>query len=136
MNERSLNRLFKAHPLLRKLMVEASLDCPVHFEIGETARTPARQRELVRAGASTILNSRHIAKEPHHPWYGTEKVSHAVDIVCYIEGRVRWDWPLYYKAAEHIKQVAKKLNITITWGGDWKSLKDGPHFELSWRKYP
>ncbi|MFX5722654.1 M15 family metallopeptidase [Acinetobacter baumannii] len=23
----------------------------------------------------------------------------------------------------------------ITWGGDWKKFKDGPHFELIWSKY-
>jgi peptidoglycan L-alanyl-D-glutamate endopeptidase CwlK len=32
--------------------------------------------------------------------------------------------------AANVKAAAKKLGIRITWGGDWKSFKDGPHFEL------
>jgi len=26
--------------------------------------------------------------------------------------------------------------VPITWGGDWKSFKDGPHWELPHAKYP
>jgi peptidoglycan L-alanyl-D-glutamate endopeptidase CwlK len=29
-----------------------------------------------------------------------------------------------------MKQAAYELNIKIEWGGDWKSFKDGPHFQL------
>jgi peptidoglycan L-alanyl-D-glutamate endopeptidase CwlK len=26
--------------------------------------------------------------------------------------------------------------VPIVWGGDWRTFKDGPHFELDRRKYP
>ena len=123
MNIRSMTRLDKAHPDLRKLMTEAAKQCPVDFEIGEVIRTRARQAELVKAGASQTLRSRHLT-------------GHAADIYCTVGGKVRWDWPLYTKAAAHIKATAKKLGIVITWGGDWKTLKDGPHFQLDWNIYP
>ena len=29
-----------------------------------------------------------------------------------------------------IKEAAKKVNVKITWGGDWASFRDRPHFEL------
>jgi peptidoglycan L-alanyl-D-glutamate endopeptidase CwlK len=35
-----------------------------------------------------------------------------------------------------MKQAATDLNVPIVWGGDWKSFRDGPHFELNRSKYP
>lgn len=136
MNIRSLQRLESAHPQLKKLFIEAAKQCPVDIEISEVARTKKRQEELLKAGASTTMNSRHIPKVPRHEWYGTKAVSHAVDFYVTVNGKVRWDWPLYAKAAAHIKSVAEKLSISIVWGGDWKSFKDGPHIELSRKTYP
>jgi peptidoglycan LD-endopeptidase CwlK len=135
MNERSLTRLNQAHPLLRKLMIEAAEGSPIRFEIGEVARTKVRQQELVAAGASWTMNSRHIPKLPASKEYGGKPLSHAADIVCYVVDKVRWDWPLYSKAAEHIKSVANRLGIAIVWGGDWK-VRDGPHFELNHKYFP
>lgn len=123
MNIRSLQRLDKAHPDLKKLLTEAAKKCPVDIEISEVIRTKTRQAELLKAGASQTMRSRHLT-------------GHAADIYCTVGGKVRWDWPLYSKAAEHIKQVAQKLGIAIVWGGDWKSLRDGPHFELDRKFYP
>jgi peptidoglycan L-alanyl-D-glutamate endopeptidase CwlK len=40
----------------------------------------------------------------------------------------------FHNMADAIKKAANELNIPIVWGGDWKSIKDYPHFELSdWR---
>lgn len=136
MKIRSLQRLERAHPLLKKLFLEAAKKCPVDIEISEVDRTPARQAKLLDAGASTIKNSRHIPKVPHHEWYGKNKVSHAVDFYVTVDGQVRWDWPLYLKAGRHIKEVAKEMKIAIVWGGDWPTLRDGPHIELSRKVYP
>ena len=123
MNARSIKRLEDAHLDLETLMIEASKACPVPFEISEVKRTGQRQAALVRAGASKTMNSRHLT-------------GHAADIVCYVDGRVRWDWPLYKLAADHIKATALRLGIPIVWGGDWRTLKDGPHFELDRKTYP
>jgi peptidoglycan L-alanyl-D-glutamate endopeptidase CwlK len=35
-----------------------------------------------------------------------------------------------------MKAAAKELGVAITWGGDWVSFKDGPHWELSRAAYP
>jgi peptidoglycan L-alanyl-D-glutamate endopeptidase CwlK len=69
------------------------------------------------------MNSRHIT-------------GHAVDLAALVGGQVRWDWPLYGKLAEAMKAAAAELKIPMEWGGDWKTLRDGPHFELSRAKYP
>ena len=28
------------------------------------------------------------------------------------------------------------VGVPIEWGGDWRTFKDGPHFQLPWGKYP
>lgn len=123
MNAISLERLGKVHPKLRMLMIEAAKTCPLAFEISEGMRTKARQKTLFDAGASMTMNSRHLT-------------GHAVDIFVTINGKIRWDWPLYVKAGEHIKAVAVTLGIPIVWGGDWRKLRDGPHYEMDRRTYP
>lgn len=115
-------RLDQAHPDLRRLITEAAKKCPVDIEVSEVKRSVKRQIELVNAGASQTMRSRHLT-------------GHAADIYCTVGGKVRWDWPLYSKAAAHIKATAKTLGIAIVWGGDWK-MRDGPHFELDRKIYP
>lgn len=110
------------HPDLRKVMDLAIKKTPIDFRVTEGLRTMARQRELLAAGASQTLNSRHLT-------------GHAVDVVALVGGKVRWDWPLYGRIADAVKLAAAELNIPIIWGGDWKSLRDGPHFELDRRVY-
>ncbi len=136
MNIRSLQRLDRAHPQLKKLFIEAAKKCPVDIEISEVDRSKARQEKLFAAKATKTMNSRHIPKVPYHKWYGSKKLSHAADFFVTVDGKARWDWPLYVIAATHIKEVANKLGIAVVWGGDWKSFKDGPHFELSSKTYP
>lgn len=95
----------------------------VDFAVLEGLRTPARQQELFDAGASKTLNSRHLT-------------GHAVDLGAYVNGKIRWDWPLYHKIAEAMKAAALVRGVDIVWGGDWRTFKDGPHFELNRKVYP
>ena len=90
---------------------------PVDFGITEGVRTLERQKELVKAGASRTLRSKHLEGK-------------AVDVVAYVNGKVAWDWPLYEKIAKAFKQAAAELDINIKWGGDWATFKDGPHFQI------
>jgi len=30
----------------------------------------------------------------------------------------------------------RRLRVPIEWGGDWRSFKDGPHWQLPWAEYP
>jgi peptidoglycan L-alanyl-D-glutamate endopeptidase CwlK len=120
---RSLARLKGVHPDLQRVAHLALSYSPHDFTITEGLRTRARQQQLFNAGASKTLNSRHIT-------------GHAIDFAVLIAGKVRWDWPLYGPVADAFKRAAKELNVPIIWGGDWKSLRDGPHIELDRRKYP
>jgi peptidoglycan L-alanyl-D-glutamate endopeptidase CwlK len=120
---RSRSRLMGVHPALVAVVEAALARSPVDFMITEGLRTPERQASLVKVGASRTLKSRHLT-------------GHAVDVAALVDGQVRWDWPLYGRIAEAFKSAALELNTPIVWGGDWKSLRDGPHFELDRRIYP
>ena len=37
---------------------------------------------------------------------------------------------MYEKIAEAFKEAALELDVKILWGGQWKKLRDGPHFQL------
>lgn len=29
-----------------------------------------------------------------------------------------------------------ELAVSVEWGGDWSSFRDGPHWQLPWKEYP
>lgn len=123
-SQRSLDSLRGIHPDLRKVMERALQTSPLDFIVIEGLRTQERQRQLVASGASKTMNSRHLT-------------GHAVDLLPIgPDGKAAFDWPLYYKLAPAVKQAAKDMGVAIVWGGDWKSFKDGPHFELDRKVYP
>ena len=123
MDARSERNLTGVHPDLVKVTRRAYVLAGGAFIVTEGLRTAARQKQLVEAGASRTLNSRHLT-------------GHAVDLAALVAGKVRWDWPLYARLAGFMKQAAAELNVDIDWGGDWKRMRDGPHFELSREVYP
>jgi len=123
LSKRSATALAGAHPDLRRVIERAIAITEVDFVVTEVRRTQARQIELVKAGASKTMRSRHLT-------------GHAADLAALVGGQVRWDWPLYARIAKAVKQAALELGVPIEWGGDWKSFKDGPHFQLPWKAYP
>lgn len=120
---KSKERLKGVHPDLVRVVERAIQLTEVDFTVLEGLRTVARQQQLVKSGASKTMRSRHIT-------------GHAVDLAAIIGGEIRWDWPLYHKIAKAVKQAAAELKVPIEWGGDWRSFKDGPHWQLPWKNYP
>lgn len=123
LSTRSRTRLKGVHPALVAVVEAALARSSIDFMVTEGLRTPERQAVLVKAGASRTQRSRHLT-------------GHAVDVAALIDGQVRWDWPLYGRIAEAFKSAAAELKTPIIWGGDWTSLRDGPHFELDRRVFP
>lgn len=130
LSARSLSRLEGVHPDLVKVVMRAIEISDIDFMITEGVRSSARQKELVAAGASQTSRSRHL------PTVNQCGMACAVDLAAMVGREVRWDWPLYPKLACAMKEAAAELNIPIEWGGDWKSLRDGPHFQLPWSTHP
>ena len=117
---KSLSKLDGVHPDLVAVVERAIELTEQDFTVLEGLRDIDRQRELVRTGKSTTMNSRHLT-------------GHAVDIAPW---PISWDWDYFYPIADAMKQAASELNISLEWGGDWKSFPDGPHFQLSRKVYP
>jgi peptidoglycan L-alanyl-D-glutamate endopeptidase CwlK len=120
---RSRQRLKGVHPDLVKVVERAIEISTIDFTVLEGLRTPERQKTLLEVGASQTINSRHIT-------------GHAVDLGAWVDNQVDWSWPLYTKIATAMKDAAKQEGVSIVWGGDWRSFKDGPHFELNRKAYP
>ena len=117
---RSKQKLSGVHPDLIMVVTKAISISTVDFTILEGIRSVSRQRELYKAGKSTTMNSRHIT-------------GHAIDLAPW---PISWEWEGFYPIADAIKEAAEDLEISIDWGGDWKSFPDGPHFQLSRKEYP
>ncbi len=125
MNIASMKRLAEVHPDLQRVISRAEeliTEDGFGFVVTEGVRTNERQKELVAKGASQTMKSRHLT-------------GHAVDLAVTVDGEVTWNWPVYAKLAKIVKEAAQIEGVPITWGGDWK-MRDGPHFELTWKSYP
>jgi peptidoglycan L-alanyl-D-glutamate endopeptidase CwlK len=120
---KSSERLQGVHPDLVRVVRGAIAVSAVDFAVTEGLRTVKRQEQLVAAGASKTMNSRHIT-------------GHAVDLAPIIAGQIRWDWPPFHDIAAAMKAAAAAEGVKIVWGGDWRTFKDGPHFELDRAAYP
>ena len=104
------------------------------FSVIEGLRSTSRQRQLVAAGKSQTMNSRHLT-------------GHAVDLVPY---PVSWSWGKFYVIADAMIEACKELDVPLRWGGNWRvkdlrkwegtgeelakaypgKFPDGPHFEI------
>jgi peptidoglycan L-alanyl-D-glutamate endopeptidase CwlK len=127
----SLSKLKGVHPDLVRVVMRCAKDWKDKtFTFGITCgvRTIEEQRVLVKKGASKTMRSRHIP--------GKNGYSHAIDVVAMLNGKARWDWPLYDKISKAMKSAAKAEKVPLEWGGDWSSFRDGPHYQLPWDSYP
>lgn len=146
---RSLKELEGVHPDLQRVVHRAIEITKCDFAVHDGIRSMHQQREYVRRGVSKTLESKHL---PQKDGYG-----HAVDLVPYIHGKLRWEWEPIYLIALAMQEAAIEKSVYLTWGGIWHSLNDmedrpriavqnyvnerksigraafidGPHFELS-----
>jgi len=146
----SKKELQGVHPDL-VAVVQRAIEITVQdFSVHDGIRTLAEQKKLVAAGASQTLDSRHIT-------------GHAVDLVPYVNGKLRWEWDPIYMIADAVRVAAQELGTPIRWGGAWdvefttssespedlvaqyvarrkaaglRAFIDGPHFELPKAHYP
>lgn len=116
-SSRSKERLKGVDEKLVDVIETSLMESPYDFGITEGLRTIEKQKEYVKAGKSQTMKSYHLRGK-------------AVDIVVYKDGKVTWDLKYYKEVADVIKSVAKSKGVRITWGGDWKTLVDGPHFQI------
>ena len=116
LSKRSINRLFGVHCELVLCVQRALQLCEVDFGVSEGIRSMERQNQLYDSGASRTLSSKHLTGD-------------AVDLFAWVDGAVSWEMRHYEPIAEAMKLAADELDISIEWGGDWQTFKDGPHFQ-------
>lgn len=121
-------KLLQAHPDLVKVVNAYLKSGTIPIKIMEVGRSLAQQKANIAKGVSWTMRSRHLVSP--------DGLARAVDIVPLVDGKITWSWPVYYKLAPQMKAAAKSVKIPVEWGGDWKSNKDGPHWQLPWKQYP
>lgn len=123
MNAASKKRLAGAHPLLIKLF--KAVDEKTSIMILDSQRGRTAQEKAFAMGHSRA----HFGQSAHN-W--TPAI--ALDVV---PSPLNWEDIKRFKAlAVIVKAEAKRLGILIQWGGDWKTLVDLPHYELTpWRAF-
>lgn len=123
LSTRDNTKLSGVHPDLVRVIKTAADMSELRFTVLEGLRSVERQKQLMAAGATRTMNSRHLT-------------GHAVDIAPVIDGKISWDWPLYHRLAAIVKSAAAQEHVPVEWGGNWRSFKDGPHWQLPWKQYP
>lgn len=147
--KRSERELVGVHPEMVRVVRLALERSSIDFGITDGLRTVSEQEDLVKRGASKTMLSRHLKQLD--TGYGE-----AVDLVGYLHGKPRYEWPVVFKVAEAMQEAAEDLGVPIRWGGAWarmnnadgpkklqkkyiarkqakgkKPFLDGPHFELA-----
>lgn len=116
--------LVGVHPTLVEIVRAALRISTVDFGVHDGLRRPAEQQALVAAGASWTMNSRHCK--------GPDGWGHAVDLVPYVNGKLRWEWGPIYTIAAAMAQAAGERGIPLRWGGVW----DRRTAKLDWNRLP
>lgn len=119
LSQASLNKLQGVQPQLVAVVQRAIQISPIDFKVVEGLRTLERQKQLLAQKATTTLKSRHLT-------------GHAVDLCALVNNQVTYEYTYYIQISQAMKSAAKELGVTIEWGGDWKTFKDGMHFQLPW----
>lgn len=134
LGSKSLTNLVGVHPDLVRVVKRAIFLTPVDFTVYEGVRTVERERELIRTGKSSLKDP---YKCRHVP---TNGFSHAVDLVPLVDGKPSWANEIikthYLPMGKAMLDAASELGVTVEWGGDWKTFKDYPHFQLPYKWYP
>lgn len=140
--KRSNKNLDGVNPALVQVTRLALKYSSVDFGITQGLRTEEQQKKLVAEGKSQTMKSRHLT-------------GHAVDVVCYVDGKVTWEFEHYRVVAQAFAEASRELGVPIRWGAAWTDLLnnkdakeanhdyvalrrsqnrtpfiDGPHFEI------
>ena len=133
LSKRSLERLEGIEDVLLYIIRLGITDSPHDFGIPQLGglRTAEDQNKLYQQGrelpGSIVTNVDGYDKKSYH------QTGKAFDIYIYDHEtkRASWDKKKLEEVARHLQTIAKdRFNLVLNWGGDWKSFKDYPHFQI------
>ena len=116
-SSRSLKALQNVNPNLVHVAYRALQISSVDFIIIEGTRTKSRQRKLVARGASMTMWSNHLT-------------GNAIDVAVYTDGVIHWNIDDMIQISKAFKSASAEMGVELTWGGDWKTFIDMPHYEV------
>ena len=123
----SLAKLEEINPILKELATKALAKSTVDFGIPSTGgkRTAEEQKALYDKGYSKADGT---IKKTYH------QSGNAVDLVPVIDGKMTWDSiQAFIEINEAVMAAWSEMNVsgwTLTWGGNWKTFIDRPHYEI------
>ena len=145
LSQRSIDKMDGVDKSLVDVVKRAIELTKIDFGVIYGMRTIQEQENLVAAGKSQTMKSKHL-------------VGRAVDLMAYVDGKGCWELNVYDDLCEAMKEAAKELGIAIKWGAAWsegdirtyegtaedammkyidlrrsegrRPFIDGPHFEL------
>jgi peptidoglycan L-alanyl-D-glutamate endopeptidase CwlK len=116
LGQRSLAQLEGVHPLLASVVRRAIKLTTQDFNVQEGLRSIETQRLYVKRGASRTMASKHLKQPDGH--------GHAVDLVPWLNGQPRWEWPLIWAIAQAVDTAATELKAPLVWGAVWDRRMD------------
>ena len=145
LSQRSIDKMDGVDKSLVDVVKRAIELTKIDFGVIYGMRTIQEQENLVAAGKSQTMKSKHL-------------VGRAVDLMAYVDGKGCWELNVYDDLCDAMKEAAKELGVAIKWGAAWSECDirtyegtaedammkyidlrrsegrrpfiDGPHFEL------
>lgn len=129
-----MRNVSQLHPELQKKVVKLQKEClkaGIKIKIGECFRTVAEQNALYAKGrtalGSIVTNAKGNSYSSMHQW--GVAFDFFLDMDVDKDGKTSDDvFNNATKLFNKVGAIGKKLGLE--WGGDWKSIKDLPHFQL------
>lgn len=122
------------NPALVAIVREAATQVP--FAVIEGLRTKERQNQLLKQGATKTLNSYHLTGHAVDLWPVDENGNSLPSDAAFKRGSAEAKaadkalWDGLRKIAQVMKLVAADRGVALTWGGDWATFPDAPHFQI------
>lgn len=114
LGNKSRAELVGVHPQLVKLVERAIALTEQDFSVHDGLRTEAEQREYVRRGVSKTMNSKHRKQ--------ADGFGHAVDLVPFINGQLRWEMKPCLVIASAVHQAATEIGAKLIYGAVWDRI--------------
>lgn len=121
-------RIATLHPSIRakakEFIIRAEQELGIKLRVTSALRTFEEQEQLYAQGRTKpgkVVTNARAGRSLHN--YGL-----ALDVVEIKDGEALWHNPNWNKIADLGKSIG------FSWGGDWTSIKDRPHFEMRFGK--